>query len=191
MAQGTASGDGWNTFDVFVPNSYGTCTYGAPEIVLGMDTLCRAHGEITSQLGAGVVSGSANPSVLADWRTLLGSYQGFQPWTVGDITAYAVKMELQLTTSVGLAYISDFVPTIDAEERTEYYSNVAIALGGTAVTFARSFKFIPGVQATPVGASSIVAVISNVTTTGCTITLYNPATGSSVAGAVNWQATGV
>lgn len=100
-------------WEQFVPYPDGTCTYEAPEVDLGADTLVRLHGDIVSYLGRGVVSGSANPQLQADYHTAAGAYLGWQNWTIGYVTCRYFKMRILFYTSVGDAYIQSFTPTAD------------------------------------------------------------------------------
>ena len=188
MSQNTCAADGWNTFEPTVENPYSTCTYVAPEMSIPSNALCRLYGPINASL-LPAATGRAAPALEAKTKVSGGSYGPFAPWATGDVTCQAATLEVVLTTATGVAYISDFVPALDMEERTEDFLGQAIAAGGTAITYSAPFFEPPMVQATAVG-SVTIAVPSNETVSGCTITLYNPATGASVAGTANITITG-
>lgn|GEM_PF-1484395 len=188
-SQGLAVNAGWDAFNL-AANPVPLCVYTTLELDLPFDVLCRAHGEISSALVPGA-TGSANPQLQIETKLSGGSYKGFIPWGVGDVTCQAALMQIVLDTSKGVAYIKDFTPTLDAELRTIPFINQAIAIGGTAITYGTPFVLMPNVQATPTGSGSVLAVISNETESGCTVTLYNPATGASVAGNANITIEGV
>jgi hypothetical protein len=189
LSQGPASGDGWNTFNEFCPNPYTTYTYVAGEKLMAQTQRMRALASLISNLGPGA-SGVASPQLNIKWHAFGASYNSFTPWDVGDITAIAVTMEFIMTASVGLAYISSFIPMLDAPIRTESGAGVSVSALGTAITYSQQFNVLPNAQATAVGASSLIAALTNQTTSGFTVTLYNSA-GTAVSGTVNWQSQGV
>lgn len=189
QSQGVASGDGWDTFNKFCPNPYVTSSYEAPEMMLPADISARAHGEITS-VSSPIPLGMAAPGLFIKWHKAADPYNSYTAWGVGDVLAKYVTMKFVVDTSIGIPVVTDFSPTLDATARTESAANVATLNTGTIITFITPFVYIPVVQVTPIGNAGLFAVISNLTVNGFTITIYN-ASGTAIAGLVNWQAQGV
>ncbi len=177
-------------FEQFVPYPKALCTYEAPEIDAGFDSSFRVFATSAAALGRGVVAGSPSPSLEIDYRLEAGSYDGFEPWTIGTVAARRVKTKLKLQPALGNAYVSGFTPTADAPVRDdERGQGVAVGSGGTAIVFARRFFFPPNVQVTPLGSSALIGVADSVTATGFTARLFDAA-GAGAAGSINWQALG-
>jgi hypothetical protein len=189
LSRGPASGDGWDTFNQFCPNPYTTYSYVGLEKTLAQTQKIRALAQLISNLGPGE-GGVAAPQLNIKWHAYGASYNSFTPWDVGDITAIAVTMEFILTADVGLAYIASFIPMMDMPTRTESAANVSISHLGTAITYGTQFNSVPNVQATAIGAAGLVPVLTNLTISGFTLTIYNSA-GTAVDGTANWQAQGV
>lgn len=187
-SQDAASIDTWNTFDIFVPNPYATCTYEAPEKdVLFTDTV-RVWASFGATLGPGVVSGFPNPTLEIDYHAGTG-YDGFEPWTIGDVTGRYFKEKLILKTADGVAYISSFKPTLDVVSHTEQATSVVVGSGGTAIVFANRFHFTPNIQITVQGGAGLTASFTGQSAIGFTAHVYD-STGAEVGGTINWTATG-
>jgi photosystem II stability/assembly factor-like uncharacterized protein len=110
--QNLASGDNFNVFDNYVVNPYATATYEAPEIDLGENVSGRAWARIYSDLGPGE-SGEAAPVLWLDYKLDGGSYDGFEEWTFGAVSARYVKFKLINTAAVGLGRLTQFETIID------------------------------------------------------------------------------
>ena len=199
LSQGTASSDGWNTFNVFCPHPCTSCGYVAPEFVLVANAPVRVYGSIISALGPGC-SGLADPILEVQYHQTSGSYGGFIPWTIGEINASNVEMEFtEQDAYVGQVYYQDFLPTLDEEQwvQASPTTGVSIPSTGLAVTFPLPYLQPPVITVTPIGTTSVLAVITGPggsglpTRLGFMVTLYNPATGAAVAGTATWSATGV
>lgn len=176
-------------WDTFVHSPQAICTYEAPEIDIGFDDTSRIWASIDSALGPGVITGIADPDLEIDWRLAAGAYDGFEPWSIGDRMGRFFKHKLVLTTAEGIALITGFLPTVDQLERTETGQRV-IAAGGTSITYDKPFHVAPLPQVTVIGAAGLFAVVSNPTTAGCTINVYNTSN-VSVGGTIAYDATGV
>lgn len=178
-------------FEKFVPYPVAYCQYDSPEIDLAFDSPVRLHGEILSSLGRNVTTGVAAPAQLMDYRAVAGTYGGFQSWSIGTVTCRYFKERVTLAPlSVGDAFLSSCIPTADTLSSTLNVSNAAIAPGGTAIVFAQQFHAAPNVQATVIAATGLTAVVSGVTTTGCTVHVFNTSN-SDVGGTVNLTISGV
>lgn len=182
----------YSIFDNFVYNPKTTCTYEGAEIDLTFDaTNVRVYATFTASLGPGE-TGSADPQSEIDYKTASGSYDGFEGWTVGTLNSVRyIKPRAKILTSTGVAYLEQFNPIVDAEERTESASSVTIsASGGTAITFATRFNTAPNVSVQAVGTSALIGVPSSISATGFTAQVFNSSTGADVGGTINWTATG-
>lgn len=188
-SQNLASDDGFETFDSFVPNPVASATYEAPAFDVDFDDTVRVWADIASALGPGETTGVADPALQIDYRKDSGAFDGFEPWTIGNIDARFVKFRLALDTAKGLAKVTGFKPTVDLFERTEGAKGVIVGAGGQAFAFARAFHVTPRVAVTVDGTTALIATKENVTTTGFTAHVFS-AGGSDVGGTVDWQATG-
>ncbi len=180
----------FTTFDTVVPNPTVLGTYEAPEQDVGFDDTVRVFGDIRSSLVIGQTSGVANPQAQIDYRLAASSYDGFEPWSLGSITARKIKQRFVNDSGVGLAKITGFIPDVDRDERTESGTNVVIAVGGTAITFATPFHSSPLITATPQGSAARIAVITAKSTAGFSVKVFDAA-GTDVGGTVDWEARGV
>lgn len=180
----------YSIFDNFVYDPEIVCTYEGAEIDIGFDAMdIRIYSTYTAGLGPGA-TGSADPALEVDYRLNADSYDGFESWTVGTVTARFIKQRVSINTGTGAAYLQAFTPTIDAKERSESASAVTIGSGGTAITFAPRFSAIPVVSVQATGTSALIGIPSSITTTGFTAKVFNSSTGLEVGGTINWTATG-
>ena len=188
-SQNLASDDGFETFDVFVPNPVASAVYEAPAFDVDFDDTVRVWGDVVSALGPGETLGVADPALEIDTRKDAGAFDGFEPWSIGNIEARFIKQRLVLTTAKGVAKVTGFKPTVDLFERTEGAKAATVAAGGQAIAFARAFHTAPRVAATVDGTSALIATKENVTTTGFTAHVFDTG-GTDVGGTLDWQATG-
>ncbi len=182
--------DGWEVFDQFVPYPFPTCTYEATEVDLGFDSAARVWADIESALGFGE-TGIADPRLQIDYRPVAGAYDGFEAWSIGNLTARYFKFQLSLDTTKGVAYVSAFTPTIDNEERKERKTGLTVPATGLAVTFDKPFHQAPWIDPMVEGVG-LTATHTNVTTTGFTLWVFD-STGSPVAvsNVAGYEAIGV
>lgn len=176
-------------WDTFVHSPYATCTYEAPEIDIGFDDTTRVWGSIESELGPGVTTGIADPDLEVDYRTAAGAYDGFEPWTIGDRTGRYFKHRLVLDTNEGIAKITGFLPTVDQIE-FDQTAQVAVAAGGSTITFPIQFHVVPQVTATAVGATALFPVLDAITKTSFFARVFDAA-GANVGGTITYNAKGV
>lgn len=189
QSQGVASDDGWDTFNIFVPNPYAECSYEAEEITIDHDYTLRAHGEVLS-ISSPIPVGMASPKLYIKWHKDGEAYGDYVPWSIGDITAIAAQMKFFVDTSIGVPIIEEFTPTLDAVPRTEQATDVPVLVGGTNILYASEFINKPVLTAQATGTSSLNAVPYNQTTSGFSVKVYD-STGAATAGTINWNATGV
>ena len=188
-SQNLASDDGFETFDLFVPNPVASAIYEAPAFDVDFDDTVRVWGDVVSALGPGETLGVADPALEIDYRKNASAFDGFEPWSIGNIEARFVKLRINLDTSKGVAKVTGFKPTVDLIERTEGAKAATVAAGGQAIAFAQQFHTAPRVAATVDGTSALIATKENVTTTGFTAHVFNTG-GTDVGGTLDWQATG-
>lgn len=187
-SQDLASVGDWNTFDVFVPNPVPTSTYEAAEIDASFDAPLRVWSSVAGAIGPGEV-GQLNALREIDYRLAAGIYDGFEPWTVGTITARFIKHRFTTDNTNGVAYVTSFIPVADVEERSEEGTNIIVAAGGTAITFAQAFHNVPNIQVTLTGATALIALADSPTVSGFTARVLNSA-GTGIGGTVHWTARG-
>lgn len=176
-------------FEQFVPYPQAVCTYETPELDLTVDGPTRIWSDIQSALGRGAV-GVADPQLSIDYKLTAGSYDGFEDWTIGNVNCRYVKGKLTLTTDDGVCYVSGFNLVADAEERVEEVAGVAIAGGGSTVTFVSPFRKVPSVELFNAGAAARIPVVQSITTTDFSAHLYDTSN-SDVGGTGRYVATGV
>lgn len=190
LSQGVAADDDWDTFDVFVPNPYPTSTYDAGEIDIDFDDLARVYGEITSALGPGEV-GVADPSLGVDHRLEAGVYDGYEPWSIGDVVLRYGKARVNFVNTNGIYFVSQFVFVVDQVEKTKRDSAVTVAPGGTLITFpGPDYHTIPFVKVFAEGAVALFPTFEAVTETTFIFHIWNNA-GTDVGGTGSWESTGV
>jgi hypothetical protein len=177
-------------WDTFVHSPVASCTYTqAGEQVLTIDATPRLWAAVTAALGPGETVGVAAPQIEVALRTLAGTYGVWQPWTIGTAPCGAFKMRVTVTPATGVALLSDFTPTADAQADSESHIGLSVGSGGYALTFATPFFGVPNVQVTPVGGAALIGMATSVTATGCTILLFTTS-GSSASGTANVTITG-
>ena len=188
-SQNPASDDDFETFDGFVPSPVAQAIYEAAEQDIDFDDTVRVWAEIRSALGPGETAGVADPNHEIDYRKDAAAYDGFEPWSIGNIEARFIKQRLVLNTARGVAKVTGFKPTVDLLERSEGATNVVIGAGGTAINYAQQFHVAPRVAVTVDGTTALIGTKENVTTTGFTAHVFNTG-GTDVGGTVDWEASG-
>jgi hypothetical protein len=174
----------------FNPYPVAEAIYEAPEIDLVYDSQVRTYAGTAARLGPGETAGAAICQLEQDYRLASGSYDGFEPWTIGTNDLRFAKQRIKLRGIDGAQVATEFAPTIDATTRSEEGVGVAVPAAGLVVTFERRFFSPPNVQVTPVGGGVQQAWAENITETGFVLKTANGA-GAATAGNANWQAIGV
>lgn len=180
-------------FEQFVPYPFATCSYEAPEINLGVDGNVRVWGVVTAKPGRGVVELQHDAHLFVDFRTSVGSYDGFEEWTIGNRVGQYFKYKFELHTAHGKAYIESFMPVADSQENVHEGTNIAVSAGGTLVTFPSPYYNIPIVDTPPFvdGGALRIAVADSVTVQNFIARIYTEA-GVAVAGTLpRYRSTGV
>jgi len=188
-SQDADSTDGWNVFDIAVPNPFEVCTYETNELDSSFDDAIRLWGEIESSLLPGE-TGTANPLLEADYRKAADSYDGFESWGVGEVEARYAKFKLTLNTVEGVAKIDSFKTVVDLLERVEQGRGVTVPAPGLSIVFAQPYHTIPSVNPRMVGGGAVFVTASNITTSGCDFDVFN-ISGVGVSGVIDYDITGV
>lgn len=123
----------------------------------------------------------------SDAAGTFGAWQRFEP---GVYTGRKFKFRLVLASYdiTNTPVVTQFKFTVDMPDRRERGTNVAIAAGGTAVTFATPFQVVPNVQVTILNsaAGDQITFTAGPATTGFTVKILNGGVG--VARNINWLA---
>lgn len=168
--------------------------YEADEIDLGFDAnATRIWAAIAGGLGPGE-SGSPAFRLEADARDASGAYDGFTPWTVGEIDGRYLKPRVAIDTGDGAEYLSGFAVTVDVPEDSIRLADQAVSAGGTLISFGTTFHATPSVDVSAqAGAGSPsaarYATWDDVTTTGVWINVFD-GSGGDVGGTVTVTAVG-
>lgn len=189
-SQSTAAALGWEVFDQCVPNPYVDCYAEAKEIDTGGNGTARIWGQISSELAPGETFGSGACMFEADYRLSAGSYDGFEPWTVGQAPLRYCKGRLHLDTSVaGVTVVTSLVTNVDADVHEESGTLTVDGTGSGAVLFSTTFRSTPVLQLTPQGPGDVTANYNSLSTAGFTGNFRTG--GIAGAGTMSYTATGV
>lgn len=176
-------------FDFYVPRAVSDFAVEAPELDLGFDSMgIRVYAETGGGLGP-LETGGADVNLYLDYRLSSTAYDGYEPWTIGNVNARYLKFKATMSTTNGVGYIDHFTPVADITERIES-GTVNVDIAGTPVLFNEEFFFTPSITVTPQGTTARFASHSGANTTGFTAHLYDAA-GNPIAGVADWQAIGI
>lgn len=169
-------------FEQFVPYPQPLCVYETEEIDVGFDDNVRIWGAIDFRLGRGQVSNGIDPQLYVDTRLDGGSFDGFEPWSIGEREARFIKYYARYQPVVGsVGVLAGFLPTADVLEHTEVMKDEVIAAGGSVKVFPQRFHFAPTITVTPKGATPLVGTHQSDSPTQTTAHLWSLA-GSDVGG---------
>lgn len=147
-----------------------------------LDTLASIDGTVGTQW-------SIKPQIaISDNAGTFGAWQDFYPT---DYIGRKFKIRLIMTTDNSTVYISvsGLTWSVDVPDRVDTGNNVAIASGGTSITYARPFQAVPNTQITIINATAGDDVIlTSQTVSGFTVQVKNA--GSGVARDINWLSQG-
>lgn len=183
-----ASGDDFDVFDNYVDSPVSTTIYPAGEVDIGKDVSTRIWADVQAFLGPGE-TGNADAEYQVDYRKAADDYDGFEGWTVGEVTTRYVKNRVVIDQTSGATGMKRFRPTVDAQERTEDATGVAVSSGGTAVVFDTPFVNPPFLRVWNNGNDGNTADFTNLSATGFTAWTYDGSTPDD--GTIRWEATGV
>lgn len=188
LSQNTANTDG--VFSQVVRNPVATSTYTSDEQDGSVQARMRIWANIDSVLASGE-TGIANPQLSVDYRDDGGSYDGFEDWTIEQVTARYAKFKITNdNANDGVAIIRGLKTVVDAQERKESAKNVTVAPGGTAITFDDQFRQTPFISVFPEGGGGLIADSAGDSSTGFTFHLYD-SSGTSAGGTGKWVAEGI
>jgi hypothetical protein len=195
----TENTTGWEVFDKFVPDPWGTCLYIADEINTGSTAQKRVWITFSAVPGPG-------EAVDYDVTTLLraantsGDELSQGQWVIGYTSFKYVQPELIAQHGATdafapynpVAYIDAFQVTVDAELRTTPINSFTVGPTGSTLLFSDyslAYHVTPNVQVTVASGTGTSGIAINVTTTGCEIHLYSGTV--EVSGTANITITGV
>ncbi|MGH6977272.1 MAG: phage tail baseplate protein, partial [Stellaceae bacterium] len=178
-------------FERFVPSPVATSSFATSAADTGFDDTLRVWATIATTLGRGQ-AGTPEASLAIDtWLTGESDPGAFAAWTIGTVSMRYLRGEAVLTNVAGaVACLAGFELVADRAPKIENSAaSVAIAAGGTAIVFPSPYHLPPNVQVTPLGSSAVTATADSITTTKCTIHVFDR-TGADIGGSVSWVATG-
>lgn len=186
----TRNATGWEVFDIFVVDPVTTATYTSPTIDTSFDDTLRVYESVQVAMGPGQ-SGQANLlTYINSWLTGGSDPAIYTTWTIGFILMRYLKARFILTVIPGsVPYITDFTPTGDRSPKIQDVVGVAIAGGGTTVTFPLPYHFPPYVQAVNANNTALLLTVTSITTTTFVCHMFNTS-GSDVGGTINYRVTG-
>lgn len=188
--QAGATGDNFDVFDSYVVTPVVNPSYETPELSISFDDVARMSAPVLAEKGPGE-TGSFTQAITADYRTDAGAYAGFVPLRVESVTARHFKFKVSYDTSAGAAMIlKAFTPAVAKRLVVEKRTGVVIAVGGNSFGFAKPYHKTPSIGATMIGGSTLTPLLSGVSGSGFTLTVYDKAD-NDVGGTVNWRSEGV
>lgn len=186
-----ANTTGWDVFNLFVPDPVTSASFVTDPIDTGFDAELRVFLAAISGLGTGQSGVPAITYAIDTWLTGQNDPGTFTAWpSVGYVAMRYLRARFSYAPVQGsLAYITDFVPTIDTAPTVEAGNSLTVSAGGTTVVFPAQFHVAPRVVATCISNTSLIASVAGVTATGCTFHVWN-SSGVDVGGVINYEATG-
>jgi hypothetical protein len=161
-------------FEQFVPYPVALCRYTTPEIDIGFDDNVRVWAQLASAVGRGQNDAGDKPALEIDFRLAAGSYDGFEPWSIGDREFRFLKQRAVYAPQVGaVRMLTGFIATTDLLEDTIVMKDQVIAPGGSTLTYPRQFHVVPAVEVIPKGAATRIGKHLNDTTTQTTVHLMD------------------
>src|SRR5690348_1499688 len=178
-------------FENFVPFPVATSSFATSAADTGFDDTLRGWANIATTLGRGQTGTPAASLAIDTWLAGASDPGTFAAWTIGTVTMRYLRGEAVLTNVAGaVACLTGFELVADRSPKIENSAaSVAISAGGTGIVFPSPYHLPPNVQVTPLGSSAVTATAASITTTGCTIHVFDH-TGADVGGSVSWSSTG-
>jgi hypothetical protein len=155
-----ATGNNFTLFNSYVASACATAMYAGATISLGGEDTVRCYANVYGVLGAGETTGVISPTIQMNTGT------GWTDWTIGTITATAVRFRFVSPASRGLFAVSRFECNIDKEAVIESGELNITGTGVATATFSAKFYTKPLLQvsAQATGGMPRIASYSNVTT---------------------------
>ena len=153
-----------------------------------VDTWANWDGEPSDKVIATLEIRTTNtdPTATPTWTP-------WQPLVIGDFQARAFQFRVSITSSDSSRNIaiSDLSVTIDMPDRNEKAQNVNVPTTGLTVTYNNPFKAVPFLGITGQNMNDHQYwTLSNETTDGFTIIIYDNNSNQHVSKNINWMATG-
>jgi hypothetical protein len=120
----------------------------------------------------------------------------FGAWFQASATFYSQRyvqfmLEWSWTETLVPEGLESFWLCLDAPSSVQRASNVSVPIGGITVTLSPAYRIEVTIQATAIGSAPVNVLIISQTLGSFTVELFDPATGASVAGVINWFAEGI
>jgi hypothetical protein len=186
-----ANTTGWDVFNLFVADPVATASFITDPVDTGFNAELRAFLAASWGFGFGQSGVPAITYAIDTWLTGQSDPGAFTSWpSVGYLAMRYLRARLTYAPLQGsLAYIGDFVPTIDTAPTVETGNSLTVGAGGTTIVFPAQFHTAPQVVATCISNASLVASVASVSATGCTFHVWN-SSGVDVGGVINYEAIG-
>jgi hypothetical protein len=189
-SSGNNAAQGWDVFDIYVPDVIATSIYATPTLDTGFDDTDRVFSDIGFHHGFGETTGLVPQFQIDTWLTGDTDPNNYIDWTIGEVFMRYIRGAAKFSNVQGqVCYLKKFEVIVDAAPLIEHADNVVVAPGGTAVTFPIPYHTAPFVFCQAIGTGGLNAEPSSITTTGFQIDIYDN-TGTSVGGNANWQSQG-
>ena len=189
--------DAAELFTSFVPHPVADPSYTCATLDAGFDGDLRLWASWSAASGGNSANENSELAFSLDsWQASAGDPGSFLPWGyIGNLVdvRYAKGRITENTTTP--AYVAALSVTADVGPGSYSVNGFAVAAGGSTLSFASAsglpaqFHNLPNVQVTSTNAAAVTGTATGITTTSCTITLYN-SSGASVAGTANILVTG-
>jgi hypothetical protein len=189
--KGAAAHTNAELFEQFVPYPVAVCRYTTPEIDIGFDDNVRVWAQLASAVGRGQNDAGDKPALEIDFRLAAGSYDGFEPWSIGDREFRFLKQRAVYAPQVGaVRMLTGFIATTDLLEDTIVMKDQVIAPGGSTVVYPRQFHVVPAVEVVPKGGDTRIGKHQDDTATQTTAHLMD-LSNVSAGGVADVHLTGV
>jgi len=177
-------------FEQFVPFPHSVSVYEAPEIDIGFDDDARVWAESGAALGRGQ-AGEMDFHTELDYRMDADSYDGFEPWAIGQRNARYFKHRLVMNNTAGqVGFLQTFTPVVDQLEFEQSGTGVMEA-SGTTIVFEFPYHNAPYIEVDAAGGSALIPAHDLESTTGFRAFLYTLAGAVATGETFNWKARGV
>ena len=103
-------------------------------------------------------------------------WTAYAPFVAGEYKCRYIKFKVTLSTTVNIENIfaTKFYSEAGLSKPISIrFTNQTIAAGGTTIQYGHTFNSAPSVNVTPVGSSALIPLVTDQTTTQCTIKLFN------------------
>ncbi|HXP29701.1 MAG TPA: phage tail protein [Stellaceae bacterium] len=184
-------------FTAFVPYPVAAPSYTCATLDAGFDGGLRLWASWSAASGGnGANENSELAFSLDSWPSSAGDPGTFLPWGyIGNLVDVRYAKGRITENTATPAYVAALSVSADVGPASYSVNGFAVGAGGSTLSFASApglpaqFHNLPNVQVTSTNAAAVTGTATGITTTSCTITLYN-SSGASVAGTANILLTG-